>query len=186
MKKKWMKKLSAALCAATMFASLSATAVFAVNDTPDANPDVFETEDYQDLMGVLEQENPPEYGSLTIEKKISDVYADDGTPTEEFEEGKLPVKGVQFTVTEVGHYATYVDGKNVAQVRIGIDVALANLIGISTDIQAGAVTAVNDGKTYVYLTSEDFNKINEKIVAALKDTTATGTTIKTFNETFAS
>ena len=190
MKKNWMKKLSAALCAATLFASLSATAVFAVEETPgadDKNPDKFEIVDYQDLMGVLGRENAPENGSLTVEKKISNVYAEDGTPTEEFEEGAIAVEGVQFTVTEVGHYATYVDGNNVAQVRIGIDVALANLIGIPTTGE-NVVTGTESTTSYVYLTSEAFNKINKNIVTALKNTDAStgkSTTIEEFNATFA-
>lgn len=173
MKRKLFKKLGAAIFAATLFATGLTVRVQA-----DGTVTPFKTEDYQKLMTV-DETNPVTAvnGSVTITKKISPVYDANGDPTTSFENGSVPVKGVEISITKIGHYATYVDPDGTAHVRIGILKSVAKLIGITSTVEKKV-----DGLWYVYVNSADYNSINKTLLVALSDSATDGKTISDLNK----
>lgn len=172
MKRKLFKKLGAAIFAAALFATGLTVRVQA-----DETVTPFKTEDYKKLMTV-DETNPvtAENGSVTITKKISAVYDANGYPTTSFENGSVPVEGVEISITKIGHYATYVDTDGTAHVRIGILKSVANLIGITSTVEKEV-----DDLWYVYVNSADYNSINESLLDELSDSTDGAKTISDLN-----
>ena len=166
MKKNWMKKLSAALCAATLFASGLAVNVNAA-DTPTITP--FGPADYETLSGkdftpdpnTSEEELAKFNGSIVVTKKTSDVAGS------KFEDGAVPVKGVDISAVRVGKYATVENG-DTTSIMIGIKQALVSKLYNEEEINKAITdgkmfeyTDVSDRTAYYYMTSDyyatDFN-----------------------------
>ena len=138
MRKKWLKKLGAAFCAAVLSISCLNLTAFAAGETITS----FETEDYKAMTGL-----PNNNGTLRITKKLSDV---DGTS---FGTGDKEINGVEFSIAKVGEYATVVDANGKTSVMIGINQTLA----------AKVLTLTGDEPQkggYVYLTADQYNAIN--------------------------
>ncbi len=153
MKKNWMKKLCAALCAATLFASGLAVTVNAAGEKIEP----FGWEDYKNLvapedLGIASAKDL--YGEVEITKKIADPKQTGFDPNDKTE---IPVNGVQFTMTKVGDYAVVEDANGNPSVMIGIHEDVLKAIGYSVP-----ATAVKDTTTgYVYLTSDVYNNLNK-------------------------
>ena len=147
MKKNWLKKLSAALFAATLFTSGLAVTANAANE----GLTVFDLADYQDLMGKNTQT-----GSLTVTKNIA-TYNADGTVTNQ----KTPVGGVTISVTKIGDYATYVDANGTASVLMGIKTDILNKANSVLE-EAAKVKGIESGD-YTYLTSAQFATVNDAL-----------------------
>lgn len=139
MKKNWMKKLSAALCAATLFASGLAVNVNATNETITA----FNEEDFVEMTGLTDT-----VGHLTVKK-----YMAVPASTTEITANDKPVNGVEITIKQVGEYATVVDSNGTASVLMGISDTLLTTVG---KVFEGAPK--KDG--YTYLTSAQYDEVN--------------------------
>ena len=160
MKKNWMKKLCAALCAATLFASGLAVTVNAANEK--IKP--FGLEDYQNLvkpdMTISKAEDL--VGDVNITKRIADPSQTSFAGTD----SELPVNNVQFTMTKVGDYAVVEDEKGNPSVMIGIHEDVLTAIGYKIPdaaIKGTGSTPTGNGGTegYVYLTSGVYNNLNK-------------------------
>ena len=143
MRKKWLKKLGAAFCAAVLSISCLNLTAFAAGETITK----FDTTDYQTMSG-----RAVSTGSIEIEKKTSDV---DQTS---FEGDAKPIEGVKFSVKKIGEYATVVDANGKTSVMIGIDKIFA--VGL---LDASVTSAAPSNTNYVYLTSEQAEQINNSI-----------------------
>ena len=89
MKKNWMKTLSAALCAATLFASGLAVNVHAANEKIKS----FDWTDYKNLVGTdltINSDADIKNGSVQISKTIADPVG---------QASQIPVDNVEFTLT---------------------------------------------------------------------------------------
>lgn len=146
MKNNWMKKLSAALCAATLFSSGLAVNVNADGETITK----FDVTDFQELTDLKD-----ESGTLTIKK-----YMAIPDPTTAITEKDKPVNGVEITIKRVGEYATVVDQNGTASVMMGIHKTLFGLLDKAFTDQYLNSPKDND---YVYLTSEQYEKVNEQL-----------------------
>lgn len=151
MKKNWLRKISAALCAATLFTSGFAMTANAAGET--IAP--FKWEDYKNLVSPdLSIEDADDlYGEVEITKKIANPSQDDFT-----QDDTIPVNGVEFTMTKVGDYAVVEDANGNPSVMIGIHEDVLTAIGY-TDPQGS--TPIKDKTGYVYLTSDVYNSLNE-------------------------
>lgn len=139
MRKKWLKKLGAAFCAAVLSISCLNLTAFAAGETITS----FETEDYKAMTGL-----PNNNGTLRITKKLSDVEGSN------FGAADKAINGVEFSIVKIGEYATVVDANGKTSVMIGINQTLAadNLTTLTG----------NEPKQggYVYLTAKQYNAIN--------------------------
>ncbi len=154
MKKNWMKKLSAALCAATLFASGFAVTAYAVDDNPDYDVRIFTPADYATLTGKNNTS-----GKITVQKFITEQLvpeSGDGI----YIDGDVPVNNVEFTLVKVGRYANVVDSNAVTSTRIGI---VEDFVELVIDDYNGTKSqyAVENG--YVYMTADQYNSFNEKM-----------------------
>lgn len=146
MKKNWLKKLSAALCAATLFASGFAVTVNAEGETITK----FDVTDFQELTGLTDQS-----GTLTVKK-----YMAVPAPTTQITNNDKPVNGVEITIKRVGEYATVVDSNGTASVMMGIHKTLFGLLDKTFTDQY--INAPKDDD-YVYLTSAEYEKVNQQL-----------------------
>lgn len=139
MRKKWLKKLGAAFCAAVLSISCLNLTAFAEGETITS----FSKKDYQTMSGLSE-----ENGTLRITKKLSDVEGSN------FGAADKAINGVEFSIVKIGEYATVVDANGKTSVMIGINQTLAadNLTTLTG----------NEPKQggYVYLTAKQYNAIN--------------------------
>lgn len=149
MRKKWLKKLGAAFCAAVLSISCLNLTAFAEGETITS----FTTDDYKEMTGLASTS-----GSIEIEKKTSNVDAT------QFENDAKPIAGVKFSVKKIGEYATVVDANGKTSVMIGIDKTFA--AGL---LDESVTSAAPSDKNYVYLTSKQAEQIN----TALKSKSAT-------------
>lgn len=154
MKKNWMKKLSAALCAATLFASGFAVSANAAEDNPDYDVRIFTPSDYATLTGKNNTS-----GTITVQKFITEQLISE-TGEGIFIDGDVPVNNVDFTLVKVGQYANVVDSKGIASTRIGIVEDLVELV-IDNYQDNKTQYAVENG--YVYMTAEQYNAFNSKM-----------------------
>ncbi len=150
MKKNWLRKFSAAICAATLFTSGFAMTANAEGETIDP----FDWKDYKNLVSPdLQIEGDKDlHGEVEITKKIADPAQTsfNGATTE------VPVNGVQFTMTKVGDYAVVEDGNGNPSVMIGIHEDVLEAIGYPVPERP-----IKDTKGYVYLTSDVYNSLNK-------------------------
>ena len=172
-----MKKLSAALCAATLFASGLAVTVNAANET--IKP--FGWDDYKNLVGTDLTINSETdiVGSVQISKTIADPVG---------EASQIPVDNVEFTLTRVGEYAVVEDANGNPSVMIGIhkDVLTA-ITGNANPEGSIAATAENGGTSgYVYLTSKVYNNLNENYLFKYGSDTENAFDLATFDKTIGS
>ena len=144
MKKNWLKKLSAALFAATLFTSGLAVTANAANETITK----FDETDFQELTGLTTKS-----GSLTVQK-----YMALPSPTTSISDDDKPVNGVEITIKRVGEYATVVDENGTASVLMGISKTLLDTVGMTKNY---ANAPQNDD--YVYLTSAQYDEVNEAL-----------------------
>ena len=154
MKKNWMKKLSAAICAATLFASGFAVTAYAVDDNPDYDVRIFAPADYATLTGKNNTS-----GTITVQKFITEQLvpeSGDGI----YIDGDVPVNNVDFTLVKVGQYANVVDSNAVTSTRIGIVEDFVELV-IDDYNNTKSQYAVENG--YVYMTADQYNSFNEKM-----------------------
>lgn len=154
MKKNWMKKLSAAICAATLFASGFAVTAYAVDDNPDYDVRIFTPADYATLTGKNNTS-----GTITVQKFITEQLvpeSGDGI----YIDGDVPVNNVDFTLVKVGQYAYVVDSNAVTSTRIGIVEDFVELV-IDDYNDTKSQYAVENG--YVYMTADQYNSFNEKM-----------------------
>ncbi len=154
MKKNWMKKLSAAICAATLFAS-----GFAV--TANAEPTLgyeftpFGPKQFADLTGLPMTEKTT--GSITVQKYITEQLnpeSGEGSQTK-----NVPVNNVYFTLVKVGQYANVVAPDGTASTMIGMDKKFVDIVlaGDYSFFQP----YIEDENGYVYMTSALYNSFNK-------------------------
>lgn len=144
MKGNLLKKLSAAIFAAALFATGMTVRVQAVETIRK-----FTIDDFHELTGNTTADG----GTLTIRKMIA-VPASDTT----LNGNEKPVNNVEFTVKRIGEYATYTDDEGVSSVLMGISKILLQTLNM-TENYNGAPSD-ND---YVYLTSAQYNEVNQKL-----------------------
>ena len=156
MKKNWLKKVSAALFAATLFASgfaINANAQDIKGKVDGNGIATFELSDYKDLM-----DKDVDNGSITVTKNIA-TYNSNGSVINE----NTPVGGVTISVTKIGDYATYVDGNGTASVLMGIKTDILTAANNVIENVADRITGIESGD-YTYLTSAQFDKVNEALM----------------------
>ena len=174
MKKNWMKKLSAALCAATLFASGLAVTVNAANEK--IKP--FEWTDYKNLVSGSELTISSEddiVGSVQISKTIANPVG---------QASQIPVDNVEFTLTRVGEYAVVEDTNGNPSVMIGIHKDVLKAITGNANPEGSIAATVENGGTsgYVYLTSKVYNNLNENYLFKYGSDTENAFDLVTFDD----
>lgn len=111
MRKKWLKKLGAAFCAAAIAISGMSLTAFAAGE----KIEVFTDAEYQNLAGLQPDVTT---GTINVEKKISPVDASSGVGAWD---SQLPVKGAEMAVVKVGQYATVTETNGTVKTMIGIE-----------------------------------------------------------------
>lgn len=109
MRKKWLKKLGAAFCAAAIAISGMSLTAFAAGEKIEEFTDA----EYQNLAGL---QSDVTTGTINVEKRISTVNDAAGTDWT----NKLPVKGAKMAVVKVGQYATVTETNGTVKTMIGI------------------------------------------------------------------
>ena len=117
MRKKWFKKIGAAICAAVLTISGMNLTAFAAGE----KIEVFGAAEYQNLAGLTNGETT---GTIKVEKKISTVNDAAGTDWT----NKLPVKGAEMAVVKVGQYATVTEENGTVKTMIGIREDLVTVV----------------------------------------------------------
>ena len=117
MRKKWFKKIGAAICAAVLTISGMNLTAFAAGE----KIEVFGDAEYQNLAGLTGGETT---GTINVEKKISPV---DASKVKEWNT-QLPVKGAEMAVIKVGQYATVTETNGTVKTMIGIDKDLVEAV----------------------------------------------------------
>ena len=117
MRKKWLKKLGAAFCAAAIAISGMSLTAFAAGEKIEEFTDA----EYQNLAGLTNGETT---GTINVEKKISPV---DASKVNEWKT-QLPVKGAQMAVVKVGQYATVTETDGTVKTMIGIEEDLVTVV----------------------------------------------------------
>lgn len=157
MKKNWMKKLSAAICAATLFAS-----GFAVTANAEATPGYkitpFGPSNFDDLTG---EDLPPitndTTGKIIVSKFITENQPQNGD-TSSAVEPEIPVSGVEFTLVKVGRYANVVAPDGTTSTMIGLDKEFVDIVLEDFSMYQ---PYIEDEDGYVYMTSNLYNSFNK-------------------------
>ena len=148
MRKKWLKKIGAAICAAVLTISGMNLTAFAAGE----KIDVFTNAEYQNLAGLTGGETT---GTINVEKKISTVNEAAGTDWT----NKLPVKGAEMAVVKVGQYATVTETNGTVKTMIGIDKDLVEAV-LSSETSK---MILNNGYYYMpYDLYDDFQEAMKK------------------------
>ena len=157
MKKNWMKKLSAAICAATLFAS-----GFAVTANAEATPGYkitpFGPSNFDDLTG---EDLPPitndTTGKIIVSKYITENQPQNGDKSSAVEP-EIPVSGVEFTLVKVGRYANVVAPDGTTSTMIGLDKEFVDIVLEDFSMYQ---PYIEDEDGYVYMTSNLYNSFNK-------------------------
>lgn len=180
MRKKLFKKIGAAICAAVLTISGMNLTAFAAGE----KIEVFGAAEYQNLAGLTNGETT---GTINVEKKISTVNDAAGTDWT----NKLPVKGAEMAVAEVGQYATVTETNGTVKTMIGIEEDLVTVV--LPDKIGEMIHDATNGYYYMpYDLYDDFqeamkkegNNLNNNIV--VNDLIATAKKVKTEEDGIAS
>lgn len=155
MRKKWLKKIGAAICAAVLTISGMNLTAFAAGETVE----VFSEKEYQNLAGLSADVTT---GIINVEKKISTVNTAAGGDWT----NKLPVKGAEMAVIKVGQYATVTETDGTVKTMIGIEEDFVKAV-LSSET---ANMILNNGYYYMpYDLYDDFQNAMKTAGNALND-----------------